>query len=190
MAAPVLKPPGAPLPLFQRLILRWFGRRMLRRKFTWESAPPSIEATARRMLDAVAGLDAAALRRPVLVPPMRGLEDSSRYWSPAMVFQHLAITGEIFTAIILKLSHREPITDKRGTADVKPATDAGAVDVEKFRVLHSDLGKRIGADVGTNRTGATFRHPWFGPLTAADWYALFAAHLLIHEKQMELILAA
>ena len=79
MSAPILPPPGAPLPLFQRIVLRGFGRFVLRSKFTWESAPVVVESTARRMLDAVARLNDEVFHRPVLVPPMRGLEDSSRY---------------------------------------------------------------------------------------------------------------
>lgn len=190
MAPPILQPPGAGLPFFPRLYLRWFGRRGLRRKFTWDTAPVALEAAAIRLHEIANALPDDALQTPVLVPPMNGLEDSSRYWSPAMVLQHLVMTGEIFSEIILRLSSGEPVTDRRGPADVKPAATADRTDVEAFRALHSGVGERLRTGAGPDRHGAKFPHPWFGPLTARDWFGLFAAHLLIHEKQLKAILNA
>lgn len=188
MPPPVLHPPGAGLPLLPRLYLRWFGRRGLRRKYTWDSALPAIEATAARLCEVAGGLPDDVLRRPVLVPPMTGLEDSSRYWSPAMVLQHLVMTGEIFSSVALKLSRGETVTETRGPADVKPRADAGAADVDAFRALHTGFGGRMRAEAGPDRAGAVSHHPWFGPLTARDWVALCAAHMLIHERQLQAIL--
>ena len=48
MTPPKLQPPGAGLPFFSRLAIRGLGRFMLRRKFTWDTAPASVEATALR----------------------------------------------------------------------------------------------------------------------------------------------
>ena len=180
---PKLQAPGAGLPLPARLYIRYFGRRKLRRNYTWESAATSVEAIALRMYIHSSRLSDEVLARRVLVPPMRGLEDSSRYWSPAMVFQHLWITGEIFSAIILKLSRGETIVESRGAADVKPSPDANRADLEKFRIVHAEATERIGRESGPDRTGRTFPHPWFVPLTASDWYALLAVHLLLHERQ-------
>ena len=190
MAPPILQPPGAGLPFFPRLYLRWFGRWALRRKYTWDTAPVALEAAAARLYETANALPDDALQTAVLVPPMNGLEDSSRYWSPAMALQHLVMTGEIFSEIILQLSRGEPVTNRRGPADVKPATTANRTDVEAFRAIHSGLGERLRTDAGPDRDGARYPHPWFGPLTARDWFALFAAHLLIHEKQSKAILNA
>ncbi len=187
MTPPMLQPPGAGLPFIPRLYVRWFGRRSLRRKYTWDTAPVAIEAAAVRLYESASALPDDALKTPVLVPPMNGLEDSSRYWSPAMVLQHLVMTGDIFSEIILQLSRGEPVTNRRGPADVKPAA-ANRTDVEAFRAMHSGLGDRLRIGAGPDRDGARFPHPWFGPLTARDWFSLFAAHLLIHEKQLKAIL--
>ena len=148
MAPPHLQPPGAGLPFIPRIYLRWFGRRVLRWKYSWDSAPIAIGATAERLYRAVANLPADVLQRPALVPPMPGIEDSSRYWSPAMVIQHLNMTCEIFTGIIVKLSRGEAISERRGPADVKPAPDAGRVDIESFQSLHTGVGERICAEAG------------------------------------------
>ena len=188
MAPPHLHPPGAGLPFIPRFYLRWFGRRVLRWKYSWDSAPIAIGATAERLYRAVANLPADVLQRPALVPPMPGIEDSSRYWSPAMVIQHLNITCEIFSGIIVKLSRGEAISERRGPADVKPAPDAGRVDVESFQSLHTGVGERICAEAGPDRERSRFPHPWFGPMTARDWFGLFAAHLILHEKQLQAIL--
>ncbi len=190
MAPPTLQPSGAGLPFFPRFYLRWFGRWSLRRKFTWDMAPVALEAAAVRLYETANALPDDALRTRVLVPPMNGLEDSSRYWSPAMVLQHLVMTGDIFSEIILQLSRGEPVTDRRGPGDVKPAAAADRTDVEAFRALHSGVGERLRTGAGPDRDGAKFPHPWFGPLTARDWFGLFATHLLIHERQLKAILNA
>ena len=143
MTAPNLQPPGAGLPLLPRLYIRWFGRRMLRWRFTWDSAPIAIETIAARLVDAVAPLPDDVLQRPVLVPPMRGIEDSSRYWSPAMLLQHLVMTDDIFTGLIVKLSRSEEIHETRGVVDVKPRLDAGRADVEAFGAMHTVFGARL-----------------------------------------------
>lgn len=188
MTPPKLQPPGAGLPFFSRLAIRGLGRFMLRRKFTWDTAPASVEATALRMLGTVSALDGAAFHRPVLVPPMRGLEDSSRHWSPAMVLEHLTLTAPGFLHFILSLSRGETTDRVVDTALVKPSGTAGR-DVEvKFRELHSGVLERIARESGPHRRTPRHRHPWFGPLGARDWSALFAVHLLLHEKQLHAIL--
>jgi hypothetical protein len=187
MTPPKLQPPGAGLPFFSRLAVRWFGRRMLRRKFTWNTAPASVEATALRMLAATAPLDDETFHKPVLVPPTRGLEDSSRYWSPAMVLEHLVITAPGFLHFILALSRGETSDKVIDIAAVKPQGRTGRAVEAEFRELHSGVADRIARDAGRHRWTPTHRHPWFGDLGAGDWSALFAVHLLLHEKQLEKI---
>ncbi len=188
MTPPKLHPPGAGLPFFSRLAVRWFGRRMLRGKFTWDTAPASVEATALRMLAATARSDDETFHRPVLVPPMRGLEDSSRYWSPAMVLEHLVITAPGFLHFILALSRGESSDKVIDTATVKPQGTTGREVEAKFRELHSGVAERIVSEAGPHRRTPTHRHPWFGDLGASDWSALFALHLQLHEKQLMAII--
>lgn len=186
MDEPKLQPPGAGLPWIARQYVRWIGRRELRWKYDWNSAAVAIEDRSAKLVALVGDRE---IQKRVLVPPQTGLEDSSRFWSAAMVFEHLNMTGEIFTSIILELSHGKAVTNRRGVADVKPHPEADREAIDRFRELHTGLGQRIHSQAGPNIEGPRFAHPWFGALTARDWLGLFASHLQIHEKQLVRILA-
>lgn len=189
-ASPKLAPPGAGLPLIESWIVRLLGRFSIRRRFSKESAFEEIERTTQRLLEKTAPLSLEELTTPKLIPRPRGLEDSSRFWSPSMVLEHLCITGRGNANLIILLSngrHSDRVVD---TATVKPTGRDPAEVREEFRTLHHGLREQLAKAAGPQWDGPTHAHPWFGPLTAADWVRMMATHMLLHEKQMDLILAA
>ena len=181
--APQLAPPGAGLPWFESLVVRLFGRRMLRSRFGWESAQAVIGRVSSRMAKEAMDMDDEVFARRVLIKRLRGLEDSSRYWSPEMVLEHLVITGELFTDYVVALSHGRPVVDQRGIADIKPRGGLGREVVTRFVGVHEAIPVRLAAEAGPLRNGLSHPHAWFGKLTAADWLSLTALHLGLHEKQ-------
>ena len=186
---PQLAPPGAGLPWFEALVVRWFGRRMLRSRLDWESAQSAITRVSSRLASEAMAMDDAPLARRVLIKRLRGLEDSSRYWSPEMVLEHLVITGEMFTDYVVALSNGRPVDDKRGIAEIKPRGGLGRAVVARFVAVHEAIPTRLAAEAGALRDGPTHLHPWFGKLTALDWLSLTAVHLGLHEKQWRAIRA-
>ena len=52
-----------------------------------------------------AGRSEPELTEAVLVPPQIGLEDSSRFYSYAMVLEHLTIIGNAIGRIVVELSY-------------------------------------------------------------------------------------
>jgi hypothetical protein len=187
---PQLAPPGAGLPWFEALMVRWFGLRMLRSRLDWESAQAAITRVSSRLAREAMNMDDATRARRVLIKRLRGLEDSSRYWSPEMVLEHLVITGSRFMDFVVALSNGRPVTDPRGIADIKPRGELGRAVVARFVEVHEAIPTRLAREAGRLRDGPTHLHPWFGKLTAVDWLSLTAVHLRLHEKQWRAIRAA
>lgn len=185
---PRLAPPGAGLPFPESWLVRLLGRFALRRRYTWESALDDIEATAERLIARFSALSPEAQATPVLVDRLRMLEDSSRYWSPAMVLEHLNVTGSLMLMLALRLSHGKTSAEKVSTAAVKPTGRPPEEVLGAFAKLHRGTRERLRDGAGPQREGPAHEHPWFGRLHATDWLRLMAAHMRLHERQLEAIL--
>ena len=188
--SPQLAPPGAGLPWFESVMVRWFGRRMFLSRLNWEGAQAAIARVSSRLAREAMAMDDETLARCVLIKRLPGLEDSSRFWSPEMVLEHLVITGEMFTDYVVTLSNGRPVADQRGIADIKPRGGLGRAVVARFVAVHEAIPTRLATEAGALRDGPAHLHPWFGKLTAAEWLSLTAVHLGLHEKQWRAIRAA
>lgn len=177
-----LAPPGAGLPWFEEFVLR--SELRLYSRFTGRD-----EVLARfleegeRVLGRAAPLDEARGRTPVLVRRVRGMEDSSRCWSPYMIVRHLVMVDKGLLGMILLLSSGKSLNRKVSPADVKPSPDAGPEVMEEFRDLLARWREAL-AEIKELRGGARHVHPWFGSLDAHGWLALAAVHHGIHRRQM------
>jgi len=189
-APPTLAPPGAGLPPLEAWLVRLFGRPLLRRRYTRETALDAIDQTAARLLDKTASLSPTQLATPKLIPRLRALEDSSRFWSPSMVLEHLCITGRGTIQMVILLTREKRPERTVSTATVKPAGRDPMEVREEFTTLHQSLRRELAAAAGSEWSGLTHDHPWFGALNATDWLRMMATHLQLHEKQLDRILAA
>ena len=87
---PTLDSPGAGLPALQSLFSR-FVLAVASAVDSRESALRRFNTEAGRIRKLVDPMDETVGARRVLVPRLLGLEDSSRFWSPFMVVEHLVI---------------------------------------------------------------------------------------------------
>jgi hypothetical protein len=183
----VLAPPGAGLPAPERFIARqifaWKRRFGTREAFHEQFLAE--RAAIRQLVDSVPG---EAQGRAVLISRLRGLEDSSRFWSVWMTLDHLRITNHAVAGVIAALSAGKTPPGKADTATVKPSPEAGA-EVEAAYEESCDAFLSIVAKIPDLKTALRYEHPWFGPLDAAGWQALAAMHLGIHRRQIEAIRA-
>jgi len=186
---PKLAPPGAGLPLLESLVVRAPRPPVSPPRYTRESALTGVEQTAERLLARTAPLSHAQLVTPKLITRVRGLEDSSRFWSPSMVLEHLCITGRGTAQLIILLSQGGRSERRVNIAAVKPVGRDPVEVREEFTAIHRGLRAQLAAEAASHWEGPKHTHPWFGALTAADWLRLFASHLRLHEKQLELLLA-
>jgi hypothetical protein len=183
---PKLAPPGAGLPklelLVGRLLFAWRRRTGNRELFNTRFHQ---ERTTIRSLAGSCDLESGGRR--VLISRLRGLEDSSRYWSVWMALDHLRIVHDQITRVIRALSAGVKMEGKANTANVKPSPQATVVMVSEFERSCDRLLAAV-AGVSDLNTVLRFAHPWFGPLNAAGWHALAASHLALHRTQIEQIL--
>ena len=183
---PQLAPPGVGLPRIER----WIANAMFavqRWTRTREEFTSRFDDHRRAIADLYRGRDEATLRRAVLIPRLRGLEDSSRYWSAYMTLEHLRIVNTSITDVIRELALGRVPPGKASTATVKPAAGVGPEVVMAYEASCAALLTETAAHTDL-KTAGRYAHPWFGPLDAAGWQAMAAMHMGIHRAQIERIL--
>lgn len=180
---PKLGAPGAGLPALELLFAR-IGFGVYRRLRDRDFALAQFNAEATRVLSLVNSIPHSAAATPILVPRLRGIEDSSRYWSPFMTVQHLVIVNTGILRMIQSLASGEEGTRVVSTADVKPSPGAGADVILTFERGVADYAAAL-TKISDLHTDARQAHPWFGPLDAHGWHCLAAVHHSIHRKQIQ-----
>lgn len=185
---PSLAPPGTGLPALELRLVR-IAFAAVRRLFGHQALSDRLRAETAKVQALAGRLTPEQLRQPVLVPRLAGLEDSSRYWSAAMVVQHLVIVGGGIGGLVGALSRQQQFGREVRIADVKPAPEAGE---EQLPLLAGTVDAYLAqvAAIADLRTPGRHAHPWFGPLDSHGWHALAAVHTAIHRRQLEAILRA
>ena len=181
-----LEAPGAGIPWFER---KWFGAglRLFALGASREKAWAKFEDEADRLLSLAGNVDEETGRRRVLVPRQSGMEDSSRFWSPYMIVQHVTIVDRGLLMLVRALAAGKSPDREISTAAMKPSADAGPESLEAFRETVAARKNQLAANEDL-KTGARKVHPWFGSLDAHQWFCLAGIHHGIHRKQMEQVL--
>jgi hypothetical protein len=183
---PKLAPPGAGLPWLELQIAR-IGFRWLSQRATKESSSALIGQEGTILSGLVSRCTEKSGMQRILIDRLRGMEDSSRYWSVFMTLDHLRIVNSAIAKTIELLAKGECPTRAASIAQVKPDPSATAKVIDEFdascRLL---LG--IATPIDNLRTATRYAHPWFGELDAAQWYYLAGFHMRLHQRQVELIL--
>lgn len=182
-----LDPPGAGLPAIELFI----GNRLFELKRllgSRESFMATFEQERLAIRDLVNSCATAKRGERVLIPRLRGLEDSSRFWSVWMTLDHLRITNSVFAMVITSLAHGKVPQKKASTAEVKPDPAVTAAVEGAYEVSCEKLIAVVAA-VPDLKTDVSYAHPWFGPLDAFGWHAISATHMGIHRAQIARIIA-
>jgi len=183
---PNLAPPGSGLPKLELMAARViFGWRL--RTGTRAAFNEVFRRERRNVLELAGGLDENSGAKRVLIKRIRGVEDSSRYWSVFMTLDHLQIVQSQVAMVICQLLKGVIPQGKASTAKVKPRPGATIASVKEFDASCDQLLAAV-AEPSNLQTEATYEHPWFGELNAEGWHALAALHLGIHRRQIEQIL--
>ncbi|WP_456449835.1 hypothetical protein [Hydrogenimonas sp.] len=104
-----LAPAGAGLARGRAVFLRYVGFPLLERVVSFDRALDHFEKEGYRAVALCEGLDEERLFTRVLVPPLFGLEENSRYYSSAMVLKHLPVVGTALQERIPRLSRGEKL---------------------------------------------------------------------------------
>jgi hypothetical protein len=186
---PKLAKPGAGLPFFELLIARYFLLPNAFSRLNWEHADAVFQKQGRILVELTQNLSAGQLQKPVLIDRIAGIEDSSRYWSPGMVLEHLIIVGSSMMRGIVELSRGIVPAVKPDVAAVKPTGCYGAGAVGVYQSFLAQYADTVNREVEDRNSKTTLRHPWFGELNAHQWHCLAALHQGVHRKQVQKILA-
>lgn len=184
--------PGAGLTWLGSLYMRFYLGPRVAAKADWDTETARFHDTTHAILRIVEKLDNEQLQTRVLVPRLRGIEDSSRYWSAAMTLEHVMIVGMGLRDIIIRLSNDQIPPGRVDTARVKPQGKLPAQTVlDNYKNFAITLIPQIETAVpAAKRDGTiTYDHPWFGAFTLRQWHWMLAEHNEIHLRQLEEIAA-
>ena len=183
--------PGAGLPPFEKTTLGASFKiftalatdRYVLKKFRFES---------RELLRLAEGDESYDQFQTVKVPRLIGIEHSSCNWSVMMVLEHLCMTTSDTLKIIKTLHSGVAPRGEVDIADYKPSHEVGFEVLDRFRQVELQYGLDVEAMIesqGKLVNAARYKHPWFGLLNAHQWHCLAAAHLQIHRRHMQKIIA-
>lgn len=188
VAEPILAKPGAGLPVVEWavakfILLPWQFRVADKRKslILFREESNIVLSLARRL-----STEELSARR--LIDRLPGLEDSSRFWSVAMVLEHLTITGRLMGRLAKDLSSGGTELEPAGIAQFKPSPGLNPLEsIANFEAMVDTFIADITvADVDAF-PDAKFPHPWFGPLNSRQWLSFGWIHGRIHRRQVEAI---
>jgi hypothetical protein len=181
-----LAPPGAGIPWLERNALG-AGIRVAARFVAKDRLTDMFRREALQAIRLASALPPERGRKRVLIPRIRGIEDSSRNWSVYMALEHLVIVNSTVAAMLPRLYSGREISTEIRIEEVKPVPEAGPEQIDDLGALverYTDLVDKL----GNLRAGSTHPHPWFGPLNAAQWHALATVHNSTHRRHIERIL--
>lgn len=180
--APLLQAPGKGLPRLElfiaRILVGWQYKRTTRSK-----TAELFEFEKNEIVRLARGFTSELGSTQVLINRLKGLEDSSRYWSIYMTVDHLRIVNQGMMEIITLLARGEKPDRVVRTADVKPRESANQDVVNNFVRVSNDFQETV-SKISDLKTTAKCAHPWFGEFDADQWYFMAAFHMRLHRKQI------
>ncbi len=187
-----LAPPGAGLPFAERLFTRWVVGPVFSKYLPLSGARKDYERHTATLISVVSAASLEERLRPVLIPRIVGLEDSSRNWSLQGVLEHLLTVARGIERVMLSLGREIAPPGAADPAKVKPQNFEHDY-LDEFKEFAPGLLERMDRLVLSGElkldSDATFLHPWFGNLNARQWYWFLARHQRIHTRQAIAIVA-
>lgn len=189
LSSPKLDKPGAGLPWYEALAARYILFPKLQRSTSWQQGADFLTKENHRILNLIEGRAEVELSQRVLIPRIRGMEDSSRYWSVAMTLEHLLITGRGMSMIASELSQGVYSDFMVDVALVKPQGQQSVAQIlESFKEFTKNEPTQTLSQLKDRQAEGTKLHPWLGRLNAHGWFILMGMHTNIHRKQIAAIL--
>ena len=179
---------GGGLSRGRAFFLRYFGFPLLNSVVSWERALGIFEKEGEKILSLARSVDKDKLFERVLVPKLFGLEDNSRYYSVAMVMEHLLIVGNALQKRIPLLSQGKKLEKEVKIKEYKPYRKIEDTVVEQYEIFLHGFKKEIEENIDDIYLENRHEHPWFGELKAKEWAVMGAIHQIVHRRQIEAIM--
>ncbi len=191
---PKLDAPGRGLPFLQGLYARYIMYPRMMRNYDGAASVAMLRRETTRIVDLCTPLSDTQFATRVLIDPLPGLEDSSRYWSAAMVLEHLILCMRPMTQVATTLAAGQAMNVKISTADVKPKGQPGTAKEEWLR-LFTHAAEECAVRLSTIATAPhvitppkdapRVDHPFFGAVPAKGWVWVMGVHHITHRRQIE-----
>ena len=185
-----LESAGSGLPTIDALFLKHIGFPMLKICMSWDMGMKLFEYEGRKILGLVKSLDNEELFNKVLITKSLGIEDNSRFYSPAMVLWHLIYVGQTIQEGIVSLSKNETLDFVVKIENFKPFVEIESNIVEEYELFLKHYRTNIENKVEEKNIRNYHAHPWFGPLNPHQWLIMSAIHQMVHGRQIQKILRA
>ncbi len=183
-----LAPAGAGLPPVRLFLAKRVLMPLLRSVFTFEKALERFELEGQKIVASSRPLDRKRLFERVLVEPLFGLEDNSRYYSVAMVLEHLLRVGEALESRLPLMSCGEVPKREVRIEAYKPYVLIDEDIVNRYSLFIEGFADKIKREIDDIDSCVTYAHPWFGPLDLKGWMVMGMVHQIVHRRQIEAIL--
>lgn len=194
---PHLQAPGAGLPFFQGLLLKYWLYPKLIKKYDGAASIDAMLRETARIIELSLPLSDDQFFTRVLIDPLPALEDSSRYWSVAMVMEHLIICMRPMTQIAQTLAAGKTMNANTSPANVKPK-GGRTLTKEQWIKLFDDVTNECAGllrQIATRddvahpaKDAARLGHPFFGAIHARGWIWVMGAHPTTHRRQVQRII--
>lgn len=187
MNQPQLEKPGAGLPFFDSLFVRYYIGPFQSRRADKSQNLRLFKMVGARILKEADGVPAHQRDRKVLVPKMRGIEDSSRFWSVNDTIEHMLITGVGMRMLVMNLASGKATDWVVRIEDFKPKGKYKGGDARPDFMAFVEETVRLLEPMRIEDDGLTHKHPWMGQFNALQWCWLLAGHNGIHLAQLQAI---
>jgi len=179
---------GGGLSSGRAFLLRYLGFPLLNSIVSWERALDIFEKEGEKVLSLARSMEKSKLFERVLVPKLFGLEDNSRYYSVAMVLEHLLVVGTALQNRIPSLSQGKKLDKEIKIEDYKPYMEIDNTIIDQYEIFLHGFRKEVEDNIDNIYLENRHEHPWFGELKAKDWSVMGAIHQMVHRRQIEVII--
>jgi len=179
---------GGGLSSGRAFFLRYLGFPLLNSVISWDRDLDIFEKEGEKVLSLARFMEKDKLFERVLVPKLFGLDDNSRYYSVAMVIEHLIIVGSALKKRIPSLSQGKNLDKEIKIEDYKPYMEIDDTIIDEYEMFLHGFRKELEENIDNIYLENRHEHPWFGELKAKDWSVMGAIHQMVHRRQIEAII--
>jgi len=179
---------GNGISSYKRIAAKYIIFPLLNRSVSWEKAWDIYDQEGGKIIAMTSQLNKERLFQRVLVPKLFGLEDNSRYYSVAMVIEHLLMVGQALQTRIPILSQGKTLSGDVKIEDVKPYTEIDDDIIKQFEAFLTTYREKLENNIEDIHIDNTSEHPWFGAFNPKQWSILGMVHQIVHRRQVEAIL--
>lgn len=190
LQSPTLAPPGSGLPWLENLFLKYVYFPNKLRQSNWAGNLNRLERETERIIQICRKLNENSFQTRILIPRLKGMEDSSRFWSVALTMDHLMITMQGMSMIAHELAQGKNPDVNTDVAKVKPKQE-NITNREKmisdFKQISVEVVAKLKAIEKNHSNQFKVDHPWFGKITCEGWVWTLGQHQSLHRRQIEMI---